>query len=166
MADVCVNPSRGRYVQGCRCSACTAANNAYWHQREKDKAKESFGAKAPYFADAAPVRAHLTKLLASGYTKRGICRDYEIPRSTVRALLSEHHRTGEPIKRIKRETAEKILEIGTRTCFVHYVNDRADGVYDSLDDFCSATGRTKKTAQFMCTPSAKRGKSYIERVAY
>lgn len=162
----CGRPSRGRYVQGCRCAGCTAANGAYWHSREKDKAKERWGAKEPYWSDAEPPRRHLLYLLDHGYTKRGICRDYGVSRPTMRNLLTAHHRTGKPVKRIKTETAQKILAIGTQASFVHYLNDQVVAVYDSLEDFCEATGRTIRTAQQLCTPSAKRKKSYIERVTY
>lgn len=166
MLDSCGKPSRGRYVQGCRCVACTRANNAYWHKREKDKAKERFGAKEEYWADAEPVRAHLRKLLSGGYTKRGICREYGISRSTMHALFSQHHRTGKPIERIKAETARRILEIGSRTSFVYYRNDRPVKVFDTLEDFCSETGRTLKHAQWLSTPTAQKKRTYLVRVDY
>lgn len=163
----CGRPSRGRYVQGCRCAGCTAANNAYWHTREKDKAKERWGAKEPYWADAEPVRKRLVELLDRGFTKRGICRDDGVSRATMRNLLTAHHRTGKPVKRIKAETARKIMEIGERTAFVYYVSDRPAGVFGSLEEFCERTGRSPKYAASMCSPSQKRRKrTYIERVEY
>ena len=166
MLATCGKPSRGRYVQGCRCEACTLANNAYWHKREKDKAKEHFGAKDPYWTDAEPVRAHLRKLLAEGYTKRGICRDYGIPRPTIHNLMTAHHRTGKPVKRIKTETARRILEIGSHVSFVYYRDDQPVKVFDSLEDFCNETGRTMKNARWLCTPSAQKKRTYLVRVNY
>ena len=75
MTVTCGRPSRGRYIQGCRCAACTEANNAYEKRRVKDRAKEAWGAKDPYFTDAEPVRVHLLSLLDQGFTKRGIAVD-------------------------------------------------------------------------------------------
>lgn len=166
MIVACDKPSRGRYIQGCRCLACTAANNAYWHKREKDKAKEAWGVKEPYFMDAEPVRLHLLNLISQGYTKRGIATDYDINRAVIHNLLVSHHRTGKPIKRIKTETGKRILEIGTRVALVWYVKDRPVKVYDSLEAFCEDTGKSKNTAQFLCTPSARKKRSYLIRVNY
>lgn len=166
MTAACANPSRGRYVQGCRCTACTKANNDYWHKREKDKAKEAFGAKDPYFTDAEPVRMHLRYLLEKGFTKRGICRDYGISRATIHNIMTAHGRTGKPVERVKTVTALQILEIGTHTSFVYYEKGFVIGVFDTLEEICAYTGRTLKNVQWLCTPSAKRKKTFIERVIY
>lgn len=167
MASACERPSRGRYIQGCRCDACRAANNAYEKQRVKDVAKEKWGAKVPYFTDAEPVRDHLNRLLENGYTKRGIVRDYGIPRATIHNIMTAHGRTGRPVERVKTVTALQILEIGTRESFVYYRNGFIVGVFESLQELCEKTGKTMKTAQWLCTPSARRSKrSYIVRVSY
>ena len=166
MIAVCERPSRGRYVQGCRCAACTQANNDYWHKREKDKAKEAWGVKQPYWMDAEPVRSHLAYLLKHGFTQRGIARDYGISRTTMRELLVAHHRTGKPIKKIRTETGQKILDVGSHTSFVYYVKDRPIDVFDTLEDFCSKTGRSLSNAQWLCTPSARKKKTYLVRVIY
>ena len=112
------------------------------------------------------VRAHLRKLLAEGYTKRGICRDYGIPRPTIHNLMTAHHRTGKPVKRIKTETARRILEIGSHVSFVYYRDDQPVKVFDSLEDFCNETGRTMKNARWLCTPSAQKKRTYLVRVNY
>lgn len=164
MLQTCGKPSRGHYIQGCRCAACTAANNAYEKQRVKEVAKEQWGAKDPYWTDAEPARKHMRYLLDHGFTKRGISRDYGIPRPTIHNLMTAHHRTGQPVKRIKTDTARKILAIGTQTSFVFYVKDRPVAVFDSLEEFCESTGRSMKNAKWLCTPTAKRKKTYIERV--
>ena len=167
MSETCGKPSRGRYVQGCRCAACTKANNDYEKKRVREAAKEKWGAKDPYWTDAEPVRTHLLNLLAKGFTKRGICRDYGIPRATIHNILVAHGRTGKPVKRVKTVTALQILEIGTHTSFVYYRKGFVAGVYESLQEFCESTGKTMRTARFLCTPTAKKTKqSFIERVVY
>ena len=54
---------------------------------------------------------------------------------------------------------------GKRACmYVRYVDDEPAGVYETIEDLCEATGYSRKYAQWLCTPSAKRLPSCIERV--
>lgn len=111
-----IHGKRGSYVQGCRCKACSQANLDYWHRREKDKAKEEWGAKKTYWMDARPVRKHVERLLRLGATKRGICANGGVPRTTMHNLMNYKPSTGKPIKRIRREMGERIL--GLQLCDV------------------------------------------------
>ena len=107
MTETCGKPSRGRYVQGCRCDACRAANRAY------ERSTRLYGFQSS-FVDAKPVRAHIAKLLASGYTKREICRASGVSRTTLRAIMEYHHRTGKPVSKVNASAAKKILAINGR----------------------------------------------------
>lgn len=103
----CGKASRGRYVQGCRCDACRAANRAY------ERKTRLFGFESG-FVDAEPVRAHIERLLAHGYTKREICRISGVNRTTMRAITVKHNRTGKPVEKVNAEAARKIMAIDGR----------------------------------------------------
>lgn len=109
LAD-CGHASRGRYVQGCRCDACRAANTEYAKRRERSKAYEAAGGKKPYFVDAGHSRYLLRMLYGMGYSQRELGR-LGIPKSTQHALTHAHSRSGKPLTRVKRETVERMAEI-------------------------------------------------------
>ena len=104
----CGRASNGRYVQGCRCDACRHAHATAGKAREL-RAIEG----RPYFVDAAPVRERLISLYAMGYTQREIER-YGVSRSVQGGLMRGHHRTGKPVRRVRRETAEKLAAVRGR----------------------------------------------------
>ena len=111
MADAitdCGRASNGRYVQGCRCDACRAAHTT---AQKMGKWRNANG--KTYFVDAGPVRERLLALYALGYTSRELER-YGVNRATQRALVHAHNRTGKPVKRVKRETAEKLEAVRGR----------------------------------------------------
>lgn len=109
MAEVtaCANPSRGKYVSGCRCEACRAANRAY------ERRTRLYGFESS-FVDAEPVREHIGRLLAKGYTKREICRIAGVSRTTMAAITVKHHRTGKPVEKVNAEAARRILALDGR----------------------------------------------------
>lgn len=85
----CGRPSRGRYVQGCRCYMCRVANAEYsrkWAHGENEK--KMFKRQS---ADAC--RRRIVLLLDNGWTKRGICREANVNRNTLRTLLGGHRNT-------------------------------------------------------------------------
>lgn len=104
----CGHASNGRYVQGCRCDACKAAHSKAWKVREYRRVTGN-----TYFVDAEPVREHVKRLYALGYTRNELVR-MGVPKSTLDALMNGHPRMGEPTTRIKRETAERIFAIKGR----------------------------------------------------
>ena len=104
----CGHASNGRYNNGCRCDACRAA-----HARAHKVNRYRNATGRTYFVDAEPVREHIRKLYAIGYSNRELAR-MGIPRSTLRNLMKGHSRTEEPVKVIKRETAERVFAIKGR----------------------------------------------------
>ena len=100
----CGRASRGRYVQGCRCDACRAANRAY------ERKTRLYGFEST-FVDAEPVRLHVERLLGAGYTRREICRVSGVCRSTLRAITTAHHRTGEPVRKVNAGAAARIMAV-------------------------------------------------------
>lgn len=109
--DDCGRSSHARYVQGCRCARCRAANSAYERERARRKAREAWGAEKPAFVDAAPVRERLLELRAMGYTVKEVERISGVGHTSQYQLTRRHWRTGEPVKRVNRETAEAIMAI-------------------------------------------------------
>ena len=109
MAEVtaCANPSRGKYVSGCRCDACRAANRAY------ERSTRLYGFESS-FVDAEPVREHIGRLLAKGYTKREICRVAGVSRTTMANITQKHHRTGKPVEKVNAEAASRIMAVDGR----------------------------------------------------
>lgn len=104
----CGSASNGRYVQGCRCDACRHAHVMAWKVREL----RSITGRT-YFVDAEPVRQRLLALYSMGYTRREIER-FGVSRSTQYALIHAHNRSGKPLGRVKRETAEKLARVRGR----------------------------------------------------
>ena len=98
----CGKPSRGRYVQGCRCYMCRVANAEY----SLEQSHRRDGGKAPGYTPMVSAwstqkcRRHVRELLESGWTKRGICTASGVGRSALASLLGSHHRN--PGKRIRR----------------------------------------------------------------
>ena len=66
-----------------------------------------------YFVDAEPVRQRLLALYSMGYTKREIER-FGVSGSTQYALIHAHNRSGKPLGRVRRETAEKLEAVKGR----------------------------------------------------
>lgn len=106
----CGRSSHGRFVAGCRCKACRAANSEYAKQRVKRKA---YG-KPSLFVDAGPVRDRILKLRSMGYTNKEIERLSGVGHTTIHGITVAHWRTGKPVKRCKRETKDAIFAIRGR----------------------------------------------------
>lgn len=77
--------SHSRYSAGCRCRACTAAHSAYLVDWRAGRIRRS--------ADAAPVRAHLQRLVASGLVLGYLADEAGVPRRTVYGLWHGGGRT-------------------------------------------------------------------------
>lgn len=106
----CARPSRAEYMRGCRCMRCRAANADYSAalaanldprlRSERPLATERQTRKA---------RERVMGWLDEGVPERRICEELGITRSAMRALLSGHHRTGEPVKRMGLDNYEKVM---------------------------------------------------------
>ena len=144
----CGNASRGRYVQGCRCDACRAANRAY------ERSTRLYGFESS-FVDAEPVRRHIESLKAKGYTEKELCRVSGVCRSTMRAITTAHHRTGKPVEKVNAEAARKIMAVdGKRRLkaaqlvdarYIRQGLDRAIGAGMSVAAVSRATGINRQT---------------------
>jgi hypothetical protein len=77
--------SHSRYSAGCRCPSCTAAHTAYLVDWRAGRIRRS--------ADAAPVRAHLQRLVASGLVLGCLADEAGVPRRTVYGLWHGRRRT-------------------------------------------------------------------------
>lgn len=105
--------TRSRYNSGCRCAECRRANCEYEKRRVRMRAHERMGRPAA-MVDAAPVRDKLLRLYASGYSEKEVCRLTGLSRSTLRGITKVHHRSGRPVRRVRRETKDAIFSIGNR----------------------------------------------------
>lgn len=102
--------TRAAYVKDrCRCRACTTANTAASRAAKRAKA---LGRWAPYL-DAGPVRHHIQSLREAGIGYARIATLAGTSSSHVRELAGTAGRSGHrpPIRRVRRDTAERILTI-------------------------------------------------------
>jgi hypothetical protein len=94
----------GTYNNGCRCDACRRANRL---RRARWDLNTRYGA-VPTFVDAAPVRAHIAALRASGWTLAEIGREIGRGSRGVHHIVVGHSATSPSVR---RDTAEAILSL-------------------------------------------------------
>jgi len=104
--------TRARYIAGCKCAPCKAANTRY---AKLAKYRSDQGIST--LLDAAPVKRHLRRLRAAGVGKRTIAARAGVSQTVVDRLLGLN--SDRPAKRVRPDIAAKILAVT--------VNDRADG---------------------------------------
>lgn len=106
----CGRASNARYhLEGCRCDACKRA------ERLARKARELRLAEGrPEFVDAEPARQRLAELKAMGYTDKEIERISGVGHTVQYSLTHRHWRTGEPVRRCRRETFEALMAVRGR----------------------------------------------------
>jgi AraC-like DNA-binding protein len=98
--------TRAAYTQdGCKCPSCQRANRNAQQARRRAIA---YGQWHPY-ADAEPVRAHLTQLVNSGIGLATVAARAGVSRGTLHALLSTHHAATRP--RVRAGTAQRIRQV-------------------------------------------------------
>lgn len=110
----CGRPSRGRYVQGCRCYMCRVANAEYSLEQShrRDGGRRPQDTPMTGASGVRRCRAHVLDLLAHGWTKRGICQASGVGRRTLDYLLDGHPRNpGKPITRMKRENYRALVAL-------------------------------------------------------
>ena len=108
----CGKPSRGRYVQGCRCYLCRVANADY--AREYRKSTKAMVTKY----STAKARKKVQAWLDEGYSLREIFRATGVGRNPMRTLMTgKHHnaatfKNGRPraSKRMSRANYDKIMK--------------------------------------------------------
>ena len=102
-------------IERCRCEPCREANSEYERARRRRKA---YGGDYWPWVDAEPVRQHVLSLM----TKRGVgARDGLGPKriaqlsgvshGTISKLLYGNYRGRPPSKRVRKDTAEKLLAV-------------------------------------------------------
>lgn len=100
----------GYKVDGCKCGDCMKAHRDYANYRHRQIA---YGRWHPFVA-AGPIRDHVNSLQASGLGWKRIAYLADLSTSTVWKLLyGDPHRNMAPSKRVRRETAEKLLSVST-----------------------------------------------------
>jgi AraC-like DNA-binding protein len=104
-----VHGTRVAYVKDrCRCTDCTAANTATGRAVHR---AQTFGRWRP-FVDAAPVRKHIRELRAAGIGVEQIAVLAGISTSHVRELAAPERHGNPGIRRVRPETAQRLLRIG------------------------------------------------------
>lgn len=96
--------TRGKYVSGCRCTPCKAANSRYQCERER-KAKDGLTNE---LVDAEPARVHLKKLSKAGIGYKTVADYSGLGKSTLLKIL-QRERT-----RIRKENLMRILAVDTK----------------------------------------------------
>ena len=108
----CGKPSRGRYVQGCRCYLCRVANADY--AREYKKSTSAMVTQASTIKARKKVQAWLDE----GYSLREICRATGVGRNSMRTLMTGKHHNAAKFKngsckksrRMSRTNYDKIMK--------------------------------------------------------
>lgn len=110
----CGKPSRGRYVQGCRCFACRVANAEYSYEQshrtgcERDTAM--VGAE-----ETAEARERVERWRRSGTGLREIEMWTGVNRSALATLVNGHHSHGDgPTSRMSRVNHDAIMSAEVR----------------------------------------------------
>ena len=108
------NAPHGSYVRytiaKCRCDACREANRI---QRAESERRKREGRSL--FVDAGPVRERWMKLRGLGMNDDEIERAAGVSHHTSQNLFRAHQRSGKPVNRMKRETADKIMAVRHRS---------------------------------------------------
>ncbi|MFM9373305.1 hypothetical protein [Streptomyces sp. Da 82-17] len=101
--------TRAKYVADrCRCEPCRTANRQAENHRYRQQA---YGRWQPY-VDARPARAHVRMLMEYGLGWKRIADLAGVGRGTVEKLLyGAAHRGMEPSKRVRPETATRLLAV-------------------------------------------------------
>jgi len=95
--------TNARYVAGCSCIECCDAHREYIAEYKRG---------ANRTVDAAPVRAHLAKLYAQGYSRRSIASSAQVSYGALRLIDgSTPMRNGKYTQRVRIENAEAILAL-------------------------------------------------------
>ena len=110
----CGRPSRGRYVQGCRCYMCRVANAEYAREQPKQGKRSAMVGRT----QTAKARRKVQGWLDAGYPLREISRATAISRNALRTLLKGEHAhaprfaNGKPkaSARMSRANYEKIMK--------------------------------------------------------
>lgn len=93
---------------GCRCDDCFARRSAENTATTKAKA---YGRYDSGMVDAGPIRDHLEMLASHGIGRRRIEALCGVSASTVTQLRTTSRKTGKPIGRVKKDTADAILSV-------------------------------------------------------
>lgn len=101
----------GYKTLGCRCEPCTRASvkaSKLW--RVRTGADRGDRPTRPDLIDVTPVRAHVDRLVASGWTKREIAAEIGVTEFTLWSALYETRRP-DGTKKIRRTRADAILAL-------------------------------------------------------
>lgn len=93
--------TRHRYLAGCRCMLCRAANSRY----ETERARLRRGGDWNGIVNAAEARRHIRKLQRRGLGRRSIADASDVPRRVVRGIASGQR------WRCRAQTARRILAV-------------------------------------------------------
>lgn len=111
----CGKPSRGRYVQGCRCYMCRAANADYSRENAHSKGKRTAMVTNP--DGVTKARRKVQGWLDEGYSMREVSRATGINRKVLKTLLTGEHQNAKRYKdgrprlphRMSRKNYEAIM---------------------------------------------------------
>lgn len=96
--------SRQRYVAGCRCLLCKAANARYETTRAKDRTSGRWNDLVP----AKAARKHILKLSAQGVGRRALAAASDVAERVIANI-----RSGKQVN-VRRSTEERLLAISNQ----------------------------------------------------
>ena len=118
-AELAANRPHGdrlRYVGGCRCDACRAANTAYERQRAVARKSGDWNG----FVSADKARAHMLQLAAQGVWRRAIADASDVADSILVLIRSGERTT------IRARTERRILAVTPEMASDHALIDARD----------------------------------------
>jgi hypothetical protein len=103
--------TRSSYVGGCHCTECREANRVYRWNHDRERLYGRYDA----LVDAAPVRAHIEQLSASGIGRRRLAELAGVSPSAIHAAKNGRpdRNGGEPTQRVRRDFAQAILAVSS-----------------------------------------------------
>lgn len=104
---------RLRYIAGCRCTDCRAANTAYERQRQAARKEGDWNGTVP----AAAARAHMAELSRKGIGRRSVCDVSGVADTTLTEIIAGRK------TRIRARTERAILAVTEAAAADHALTD-------------------------------------------
>lgn len=102
--------TRSRYVTGCRCESCCAANREYAKARPRAKAREEYVGGA-FRVSPDVARRAIAQLVSMGWNRNEIARAAGVSKNSVNNIWNRRNKNGETLEYVTRDTIERLLAL-------------------------------------------------------
>lgn len=132
-------------IEKCRCDECRTANKLYERER---KAR-----RVPPYVGASEVRRHLAELSEAGVGLKTVAKRSGVSHGALSKIVYGSTQRG-PSKRVRRETAEKILAVTARDAANRSRID-ATRTWEHVETLLARGWTRAQIGQALCGPQAK-----------